>query len=275
MRDFSTREVAEIARLPEDRIRRWARAGLIDPRKDARGRWRYSFQDLALLRTARKLLDADVRPKRIARTLGLLREQLPHGRPLSAVRIFVTGGRVIVRDRLSAWEPESRQGTFELDPASLTQEPVSLSRETGRAVSAAESAAGQYATALDLELAGQIEAAERAYESALKLDPKHVAARINLGRLLHQQSRLAQAESCYRQVLRLDPDNAIAAFNLGVALEDRGDTDAALAAYRRTLAIDDSYADAHFNLARLLEARGDQRGALRHLSQFRRLTKPD
>jgi tetratricopeptide (TPR) repeat protein len=275
VRDFSTREVAEIARLPETQVRRWARAGLIRPRKDARGHWRYGFQDLALLRTARKLLDADVSPKRVARTLHQLREQLPHGRPLSAVRILVTGGRVVVRDRLSAWEPESRQGALELDPASLSQEPVLLSRDTGRAVSASESVAGHYAAALDLELAGQIDAAECAYESVLELDPEHVAARINLGRLLHQQGRLAQAEACYRQVLSIEPDNAIAAFNLGVVLEDRDETDAALAAYRRTLTIDDSDADAHFNLARLLEARGDQRGALRHLSRFRRLTKAD
>jgi hypothetical protein len=41
------------------------------------------------------------------------------------------------------------------------------------------------------------------------------------------------------------------------------------------LALDDGYADAHYNLAHLLEALGDPRGALRHLSRFRRLVQND
>ena len=77
----------------------------------------------------------------------------------------------------------------------------------------------------------------------------------------------------YRSALAIAPDHALAAFNLGVALEDLGRGDDAVDAYRRALAIDAGYADAHFNLSRLLEARGDARGALRHLSSFRRLMR--
>jgi tetratricopeptide (TPR) repeat protein len=273
VREYSTREVAEITGLPEAQIRRWARLGLVTPHKDERARWHYSFQDLALLRTASKLLSARVTLNRVTRTLRLVRAQLPAGRPLSAVRILLIGRRVVVKDRLASWEPASGQGTLDFDLQQISQQlapriPRHLRAQPERRI---DTAAGFYQSALDLELAGRGDEARDAYEEALQRDPKLVSARINLGRLLHAANRVAEAEALYRAALEQDPKNAVAAFNLGVALEDQSQTEAAVDAYRRALAIDDAYADAHFNLSRLLEAKGDQRGALRHLSSFKRL----
>lgn len=281
MREYSTREVAEIAGLPAAQIRRWARAGLVTPHKDGRGRWRYSFQDLALLRTAKKLLEAPLTLNRVTRTLRLLRAQLPPGRPLSAVRILVNGSRVIVKDRLASWEPASRQGTLDFDPTALSSQiaprlaPRRKRRKSERRPLSPRSAAALYQNALDLELAGRADEAQQAYRDALQRDPTLVSARINLGRLLHNANRTAEAEALYRAALEQDPGNALAAFNLGVALEDQGLTDAAIDAYRRTLAIDEAYADAHFNLSRLLETAGDKRAALRHLVRFKHLIHRD
>lgn len=275
MREYSTREVAELAGLPDARVRRWARAGLVTPSKNPQGRWRYSFQDLAVLRTAAKLLDAKVTVKRVTRALSRLREQLPTGRPLSAVRVLVTGQQVIVRDRLASWEPESGQGTLDFDVQALSK-PVApqLPRRSGTQLERqVETVDRLYQAALDLELAGRGDEARETYEAVLLRDPKLVSARINLGRLLHAAGRLGEAEALYRAAFEQSPGNAIAAFNLGVALEDQGKTAAAAAAYKAALAADDSYADAHYNLSRLLEAQGDARGALRHLSTFRRLMR--
>jgi tetratricopeptide (TPR) repeat protein len=274
VREYSTREVTDLTGLPEDLIRRWARARLIAPNKDLQGRWRYSFQDLALLRTAGKLLKARLSLNRITRTLRTIRKQLPSGRPLSAVRILVTGQRVVVRDRLASWEPASRQGTLDFDVQKLSQ-PVAphIPRRSRAELKKAPSAEGLYQSALDLELAGRGREARDAYEAALERDPELVSARINLGRLMHAENRVTEAEVLYRAALAQDPKSALAAFNLGVALEDQGATDAAVEAYEKALAIEPSYADAHFNLSRLLEARGDARGALRHLNTFRRLLR--
>jgi tetratricopeptide (TPR) repeat protein len=273
--DYSTREVAGLAGLPESRVRRWARAGVLTPSKDAKGRWRFSFQDLAVLRAAGKLLDANVTVNRVTRALSLLREQLPAGRPLSAVRILVTGERVIVKDRLSSWEPESGQCALDFDLQSMSakvapQLPRKPREEPGQP---AETADDLYESALDLELAGRFDAARETYEAVLRHFPNLVGARINLGRLLHAAGRLDEAEAHYRIALEQRPGNALAAFNLGVALEDQGKTGAAAEAYRVAIATDEEYADAHYNLSRLLEAQGDARGAFRHLSRFRRLMK--
>src|SRR5690606_17387791 len=80
-----------------------------------RGQLRFSFQDLAVLRTAGRLLEAGIGVRRVTRALSILRSQLPAGRPLSAVRLLVTGERVLVRDRLASWEPESGQGALDFD----------------------------------------------------------------------------------------------------------------------------------------------------------------
>ncbi|MEX2124793.1 MAG: tetratricopeptide repeat protein [Woeseia sp.] len=277
MREYSTREVADLAGLPEVRVRRWARAGLVTPSKDDQGRWRYSFQDLAVLRTAGKLLDAKVSVNRVTRTLSLLREQLPAGRPLSAVRILVTGQHVIVKDRLASWELESGQGALDFDVQAMSEQvaPQLPRRAPAELERQGETVDDLYQTALDLELLGRGNEARETYEVVLRRDPKLVGARINLGRLLHAAGNLNEAEALYRAALEQSPGNAVAAFNLGVALEDQGKTAAAADAYRAALAVDDGYADAHYNLSRLLEAQGDARGALRHLSRFRRLVLND
>ncbi|HET6629382.1 MAG TPA: tetratricopeptide repeat protein [Woeseiaceae bacterium] len=275
MPEYSTREVAGLAGLPESRVRRWAQAGVLTPSKDAHGRWRYSFQDLAVLRAAARLLEANVTVNRVTRALSQLREQLPAGRPLSAVRILVTGERVIVKDRLSSWEPETGQCALDFDVQAMSAQvaPQLPRKPRPEPDQAEESADDLYESALDLELAGRVDAARETYETVLRRFPNLVGARINLGRLLHAAGRTDEAEALYRGALELRPGNALAAFNLGVALEDQGKAEAAAEAYRVALASDDEYADAHYNLSRLLEAQGDVRGAFRHLSRFRRLMK--
>ena len=270
MREFTTREVSDVTGLSADRVRRWARVGLVAPEKDPVGRWHYSFQDLAALRAAAKMLDADVSAKRVMRTLRQLNEQLPDGRPLSAVKIIVDGERVVVKDRLAAWEPETGQGALDFDVRVLSER-VAPRLVPAQKAEPSASADELYQVALDLELAGCGDQARETYRKVLNLDPHLVAARVNLGRLLHATGQLDEAEQLYWAAFKQSPNNVIAAFNLGVVLEDQGKLSAAEDAYRRTIDIDDEYADAHYNLSRLLEKQGDTRGALRHLNRFRRL----
>ena len=110
---FSTREVAEVLGLSPSRIQAWARQGLLRPHRTAGEGYRFSFQDVALLRAARALLDDDVPVRTVGRTLKHLREQLPSERPLSAVGMSARGRRVVVTDQGRTWDPDSDQ--LELD----------------------------------------------------------------------------------------------------------------------------------------------------------------
>ena len=78
-------------------VRSYARAGFLEPDRGSRGEYRFSFQDLVLLRTAKGLMAARIAPRKVRRALVKLKRQLPTGRPLSGVQIIAEGERIVVR----------------------------------------------------------------------------------------------------------------------------------------------------------------------------------
>jgi tetratricopeptide (TPR) repeat protein len=274
MKAYSTREVADLLGIPAQRVRWLVRSGVVAPRLGTGGRFEFSFQDLVLLRTAKGLADANLKPRKILNALRALAEQLPADRPLSAVRVQIDGNRVIVRDNSTSWEPESKQTLFDFNVRDLGQKVAPIARDSvQRALSSAVNADELFEAALESEEIGANGEAELAYRRVLESDLDHVAARINLGRLRHQARALDDAERLYREALALDPKHPTARFNLGVVLEDRGATKEAIAEYVEAARLDPRVADVHFNLARLYQQAGDEQAALRHFSRFRALTR--
>lgn len=285
---YGTRDVARLLGLSESQVRSWVRAGLLEVERGARNSYRFSFQDLVLLRTARGLIDADVPHPRIVRALRRLKAQLPEDRSLSELRIAVDGDDVVVSDGGAPWNPQSGQLHLEFAVAELANGVAPLhgtpqlriaeaSGEAGqgaaglKGASAARTADDWFVQGIELELSAPAEA-QMAYELAIELDAAHADAHVNLGRMLHEQRRLAEAESHYRAALAGGP-HATAAYNLGIVMEDRRNAREAVAAYRVALEADPRMADAHYNLARLYEQLGDQPAALRHLKSYRALTQ--
>ena len=271
MSGYTTREVAELIGVTPAKVRAFARAGVTDATQDARG-YRFTFQDIVLLRAAKELESAQVPARKVRRALRALRASLPAQRPLSGIRVRLAGDEVIVQDTDVAWQPETGQVTFDFTVAEIAREAVPLVQAAAeRAVE--NSAEEWHVVGLDLETVGAIDEARDAYERAIAIDPQHVQAHINLGRLLHSQSRLAAAELHYQRALDVQPDNATALFNLGVALEDAGRFADAIEIYERAAAAAGAIPDAHFNLARLYEQTGDKPGAIRHFARYRALVK--
>jgi tetratricopeptide (TPR) repeat protein len=271
---YRVRDVTRLLGLPEPEVRRYAREGLVPARRGARGEWRFSFQDLVLLRAAADLARARIPAARLRRALRRLRQQLPAHRSLAGVHVFADRDQVVVRDGGAAWIPESGQLLIDLDVREVARRVAPLVRAGSRrgGEDAPARGAGEfYEWGCDLER-GSPEQAATAYRRALELDPAHAGAHLNLGRLLQEAGDLAAAEQHYRQV-HAAPEAALAAYNLGTVLEDRGLPEEALQAYQEALALEPGLADAHYNAARLLEARGRKAEALRHLSAFRRLVR--
>ena len=109
MKAYSTREVADLLGIPAQRVRWLVRSGVVAPRLGAGGRFEFSFQDLVLLRTAKGLADANLKPRKILNALRALAEQLPADRPLSAVRVQIDGNGSIVRDNTRSWNENSKR----------------------------------------------------------------------------------------------------------------------------------------------------------------------
>lgn len=266
---YTVREVASMLGLTPAQIRSFASEGFLAPERGTRGELRFGFHDLVILRTAGELTAAHIPQRKVRRVLQRLREQLPSRGSLAGVRIAADGDRVVVSDGRAMWNAESGQALFNFSVEEIEAKTALLSRVPERDEPDAEE---WYDLGCDLELSS-IDEAKAAYENALELDPDHVDAHVNLGRLLHEDGAPAAAEKHYRAALELDPEHETATFNLGVALEDLGRLREAAIAYERALKLDPDNADAHFNLAGIYERRGDKAGALRHLKDYRRLVK--
>ncbi len=269
---YTTRDVASVLDVSESRVRSWARDGLLQPARAGDGTYRFTFPDIILLRTAQALESNGVPARRIHAALSHLREQLPSGRPLSAVHIRAEGDRILVQDRDTLWEPVSEQTSIDLAVDALAEKVAPLARAANRArVDRDDLGADDwFDLAVDLE-AVSLEEADLAYGRVLDLDPDHPEALLNRGRLLHESGDLHAAEIAYRRSIQARPANALGYFNLGVVLEDVGRATDAAEAYRTALELDPALAEVHFNLARLLESMGEVREAFRHLSTYRRL----
>lgn len=272
MKVYSSRDVAELLGMSVPQVRAQARAGFLRPERGPRRAYRFSFQDLVLLRTARALAQAKIPARRIRRALRKLTRELPKGRTLSEIRIVAEGGRIVVKDGSSSWNPESGQLQLDFRVARLANKVTPFARRAARKSQKEDDLTADhwYDLGIDLESGAPTDARD-AYERALAIDPRHADAHVNLGLLLYQQSEVEEAVAHYRKALGIRRNHATAAFNLGIALEDLGRTNEAVEAYRRAVESDPYFADAHFNLATLYEKSGKKSAAIRHLKTYREL----
>ena len=123
MREYTTKDVAELLGVSVSQIRGYARAGFLSPERGRRSEYRFTFHDIVLLRTAKALADAQIQPRRICRALRKLKGQLPNGQPLTAVRITAAGDQIVVRDKETSWDPDTGQVTFDFRSAISPRRP--------------------------------------------------------------------------------------------------------------------------------------------------------
>lgn len=290
---FSTRHAAAATGLSQKQVRGYVHAGVLHPERGPGGAFRFSFQDVVVLRTGKRLNQAGVPTGRVWRALNQL-EGSTAGE-LSAMGMRTVQGRLLVSAHGRIWDPlteqlhlplESNTGeavTMALAPQPVPEEPDLFTQPGLFSVgsgplggddfgaSPPDEAEWWFDEGLRLE-ERDVVGARSAYREAIAQDPGHAAAHANLGRLLHEQGDLARAERHYRQALLAEPDHGTAAFNLGVVLEDRGDRAEALGAYERAIRADAGVAEAYFNAGRLLEGMGRKADALAHFAKYRQLT---
>jgi tetratricopeptide (TPR) repeat protein len=235
MKVYSTREVAGLLGMSAPQVRAQARAGFLRPERGPRRAYRFSFQDLFLLRSAKHLAESRIPARRVRRALRQLRKQLPPGHALTEIRIVAENGRIVVRDGDSIWNPDS--GQFQLEFKARRRK-----KPTPRAARPPRSRAGP--------------------------GDDHLTR----GRRLYEANEVTEAVVEYRKALAIRRHHPAAAYHLGVALEDLGRVNEAIEAYRRAVEGDPFYAEAHLSLSRLYEKTGKKTAARRHLKSYRELT---
>jgi tetratricopeptide (TPR) repeat protein len=113
----------------------------------------------------------------------------------------------------------------------------------------------------------QLDRAVRLFRKALALDPEYVDAAYGLGEALYSQGKAAEALVLLDQATRQAPDDAEILHVKALCLDHLGETGPALAAYRQVLRLQPEHGNGRLNLAALVIRVGDPQEALDLLGQ--------
>jgi hypothetical protein len=270
---YTARHAAQLLGLPESAVRSCIRDGLVGAAGSVPAQ--LTFRDLSALRTVKSLVDAGVPLPRVRRELMLIQRGMPAGTTIAELTVEAYNGSVRLRGDAS---PEG-SGQLTLPFERPHDVPAGELRELPRPAGAPEPAPAPPATAdqwlnrgIALEDRDPLAAID-AYRRSLRLRPECTEAWINLGRLFAESGDALAAHDCFRNALDLDPIEATAFYNLGVLAQDASKESEAIALYHRALELDPSIAEAHYNLATLFDQSGDSRAAIRHINEYRKLTR--
>lgn len=267
---YTMAAVRRMSGLSRHAIARLVELGFVSPVLRDR-KYRYSFQDAVLLRSASELRTANIPTRRILAALRQLRQRLPPDAPTSGLRLGSNDGqRIAVRSGALWWESTSGQMMLKLDsPARVGA--VYRFDDSAAAESRIDPGVDtRFAEAEGLENLDP-SAAERCYRALLRDNPAHAHGYLNLGFMLCEAQRFEEAESLFRDARCYCEDDPLILFNHAVALEALGRNDEALAAYEQSLIMDPLLLDAHQNAALLYSEMGHPQLAIRHFSAYRRL----
>ena len=112
-----------------------------------------------------------------------------------------------------------------------------------------------------LQQQGELSAAERAYQKAVKINPEFFEAHNNLGNVLQARGRLKEAYNAFRKALNYWPDHPEILNNLGNSLQLQGEIEDSLTKFDRCIAIKPDYIDAYVNRGISLTKLGRLEGA--------------
>jgi superkiller protein 3 len=115
------------------------------------------------------------------------------------------------------------------------------------------------------------DAALRAFERAIDVNPNHAPAHRELAEALVGLDRLDEARAEFLIALRLDAGDAVAWSGLGQVHAAQERLDQAVAAFQRAVAIDARNREAHYGLARAFTRLGRAEEGSRELEIFERL----
>jgi tetratricopeptide (TPR) repeat protein len=273
---YSARHAAQLIGLPESAVRSCIKDGLVGTPGAVPAQ--LSFRDLSALRTVKALIDAGLPLARVRNELLQIQKRLPEGMSIAELTVEARNGQVCVRGEAAPVAGGAGQLALPFEVA-IDPAPAGELRELPRPPDAPVPVAVPPATADQwLSRAQLLEerdpvAAIDAYRRSLRLRPDCTEAWINLGRLFAESNDSDAARECFQSALDLDPAEATAYYNLGVIAQDAGKETEAIDLYRRALELDPQLAEAHYNLATLFDQSGDSRSAIRHINEYRKLTR--
>jgi tetratricopeptide (TPR) repeat protein len=259
---FTRSEVERMTGVTRQQLDYWSRLRLLQPRSRWGERF-FKFSDLVAVEALRRLTAQQVPAHRLSRAVRALERQIGSARPISSLRIFVTGDDVVVRGpgpEARAIEPLTGQFVLDFETGELKNKIHSLGPRT---------AEEWFELAMNLDGTPETQAqAADAYRQALKLAPDWIDAHINLGTALYHLGRLDESRAAFQAAVNIDRHHGLAHFNLACICDRLGERDRAIREFRAALACAPEMAEAHLNLALVYEKANRKAESRRHLSAY-------
>jgi tetratricopeptide (TPR) repeat protein len=126
---------------------------------------------------------------------------------------------------------------------------------------------GHYMRGLSAWKSGDLVTSEESFETALRIDPKHMKSLVNLSRVLIEQKRYDDAIGKLTTAGEVDPESATVPRLMARAHSAKGEFEQAVDAYRHAIALDGSDAWSMNNLGMLYLERGFVEDALAYLAK--------
>jgi tetratricopeptide (TPR) repeat protein len=126
---------------------------------------------------------------------------------------------------------------------------------------------GHYMLGLSAWKSGDLVKSEESFETALRIDPKHMKSLVNVSRVLIEQKRYDDAIGKLTTASEVDPESATVPRLMARAHSAKGEFEPAVDAYRRAIALDGSDAWSMNNLGLLYLEHGFVEDALAYLAK--------
>ena len=254
--------LCQLLNVPVHEIRRWERAGLINPVKKVYRLPYFDFEEVASARRLCELAASGVRADQIAASIERLHLLLPNvAHPIAQLEVLARGANGLVfRDesgliettgqRLFDFDPPVTDQDSDENPSTIPIRPAPLDASSDRQK---WSANDWYQEGCRLTESNEIVAAIEAFRFAIINDPLNPTYHFHLADALYRQKKPDGAIERYHIAVELDHNFLEAWTQLGCVLSETGDLTGAKAAFQIALDLHPEYPDAHFHLAGVLE----------------------
>lgn len=272
--------LAELLGIPVRTIRRWHRAGLVEPVIETMQVPHFDFAGLSTARQLAEWMRQGASVSSIQLQLEAHRARVGRAARIEDLPITAEGRKLVLRhgDQFVESTGQFRFGfdndSFDEMPSNATL-PFELPQRDERAANPVRQLLADDMSlqaivdqAITAEDEADFDTAIRWYRCALTAHGPSADICFQLAELLYRVGDLGGARERYFNALEIDPDLVEARANLGCVLLECGQIDLAIASFEGALQQFPDYADVHFHFARALDDHGESGRAAEHWQKF-------
>lgn len=261
-RTFSIEQLSRMLNISGLRLRRWIKAGLLEPTVCEDSLPCFDFAEVTKAKMIDRLLRSGRTKLQAAESLSRLRRWVPDDDRI-ALHIYSLVGSLAIRNDANEMIDEWGQYRFDFDQESSRSQVASSNRPENPVVRIPqhpnannEQPDALFDQAFSCQQQGDNQQAVILYEGWLTKFGRDSCVLFNLGNAYADCGHLDAASRSLHECVALEPMHSLAWNNLALCRIKQGDSEGAIEALRSAIELDPLYADAIYNLADILDECG-------------------